>query len=91
MRKYKRITFFFLFGLSLLFLTAGCKIGKTPISENHLKLSEYNIVWESPSKDHHGSMPIGNGDIGLNVWVEKNGDLSFYIGKTDAWEITAAC
>jgi hypothetical protein len=30
-------------------------------------------------------MPLGNGDIGLNVWVEENGDLLFYIGKTDAW------
>ena len=30
-------------------------------------------------------MPLGNGDIGLNVWVEKDGDLLFYIGKTDAW------
>ncbi|MCK5814433.1 MAG: hypothetical protein KAH07_00665, partial [Flavobacteriaceae bacterium] len=24
-------------------------------------------------------------DIGLNVWVEQNGDLCFYIGKTDSW------
>ena len=30
-------------------------------------------------------MPAGNGDIGLNVWVE-NGDLLFYIGKSDAWD-----
>jgi hypothetical protein len=30
-------------------------------------------------------MPLGNGDIGLNVWVEQNGDLAFYISKTDAW------
>jgi hypothetical protein len=30
-------------------------------------------------------MPLGNGDIGLNVWTEPNGDLLFYIGKTDAW------
>ncbi len=30
-------------------------------------------------------MPIGNGDIGLNVWVEPEGDVLFYIGKTDAW------
>jgi hypothetical protein len=26
-----------------------------------------------------------NGDIGLNVWVEENGDLLFYISKTDSW------
>lgn len=30
-------------------------------------------------------MPCGNGDIGLNVWKEENGDLLFYIGKTDSW------
>jgi hypothetical protein len=30
-------------------------------------------------------MPIGNGDIGMNVWVEQNGDLLLLISKTDAW------
>ena len=30
-------------------------------------------------------MPLGNGDIGLNAWVENNGDLVFYISKGDAW------
>jgi len=48
-------------------------------------LDRYNVVWEGPSKDSPGSMPLGNGDIGLNVWVEENGDLVFYISKTDAW------
>ena len=31
-------------------------------------------------------MPVGNGDIGLNAWVEEGGDLVFYIGKTDSWD-----
>ena len=48
-------------------------------------LDEYNISWNFPSKDHNGSMPLGNGDIGVNVWVEESGDLCFYIGKTDSW------
>jgi len=30
-------------------------------------------------------MPLGNGDIGLNVWVERSGDILFYISKSDAW------
>ncbi len=30
-------------------------------------------------------MPIGNGDIGANVWVEQDGDLVFYVSETDAW------
>lgn len=49
------------------------------------KLTDYNVVWSTPSPDLSGSMPLGNGDIGLNVWVEENGDLLFYISKTDAW------
>lgn len=47
-------------------------------------VSDYDIVWDSPSEGGHGSMPIGNGDIGANVWVEQNGDLCFYLSKTDA-------
>ncbi|MEW6235238.1 MAG: DUF5703 domain-containing protein [Candidatus Omnitrophota bacterium] len=44
-----------------------------------------NVVWDAPSQDSYGSMPLGNGDIGLNAWIEKDGDLLFYISKTDAW------
>jgi hypothetical protein len=47
--------------------------------------SSYNVVWDSPGVNSLGSMPLGNGDIGMNVWVEKNGDLYFYLSKTDAW------
>jgi len=51
--------------------------------------SRYNVVWTTPSEDCHGSMPLGNGDIALNAWIEKDGDLQFYIGKTDAWDDNA--
>src|SRR5215471_3311781 len=46
----------------------------------------FNVVWDSPSLNSHGSMPLGNGDIGINAWVEPSGDLVFYISKTDAWD-----
>jgi alpha-L-fucosidase 2 len=49
------------------------------------KLDNYNISWSTPGMNSQGSMPIGNGDIGANVWVESNGDLVFYLSKTDAW------
>ena len=49
-------------------------------------VSDYNVVWDSPSVDCNGSMPIGNGDIGANVWVEAGGDLCCYLSKTDAWD-----
>ena len=49
------------------------------------ELDRYNVVWDSPSQNAAGSMPIGNGEVGLNVWVETNGDLLFYISRTDTW------
>jgi hypothetical protein len=49
-------------------------------------LSLYNVVWDTRSKDSFGSMPLGNGDIGMNVWIEENGDLLFYISKVDAFD-----
>ena len=45
----------------------------------------YDVVWNSPSKDQGGSMPLGNGSTGLNAWIEPNGDLLFYISRTDSW------
>jgi len=53
-------------------------------------LDDCNVVWESPSTNAAGSMPLGNGDIGLNVWAEPDGDLLFYIGKTDSWSENVA-
>lgn len=49
-------------------------------------ISRYNVIWDSPSDNSFGSMPLGNGDIGLNVWCEKGGDLLFYISKVDAYD-----
>jgi len=48
-------------------------------------LDACNVTWDSLGASSADSMPVGNGDIGLNVWTEANGDLVFYIGKTDAW------
>ena len=49
------------------------------------ELDRYDVVWNTPGADPSGSMPIGNGEVGLNVWVEDGGDLVFYISRTDAW------
>jgi len=48
-------------------------------------LDHCNVTWTTPSPNCSGSMPIGNGDVGLNLWVEPSGDLVFYLSKTDAW------
>jgi hypothetical protein len=45
-----------------------------------------DVVWDSPSENSLGSMPLGNGDIGANVWVEPSGDLLLLLSKTDAFD-----
>jgi hypothetical protein len=50
------------------------------------------VVWDSPSVDSRGSLPIGNGDMGANVWVEPSGDLLLLLSKSDAWdEVSRLC
>lgn len=50
------------------------------------QLNQYNVVWNTLSATGSmESMPLGNGDITANVWVEKGGDIMLYIGKSDTW------
>lgn len=44
------------------------------------------MIWNTPGKNSSDSMTTGNGDIGINVWTDKKGDLLFYLGKTDSWD-----
>ncbi|MBN1817121.1 MAG: hypothetical protein JW828_07145 [Sedimentisphaerales bacterium] len=67
--------------MAILFLISGI----ISLARSSSEMDRYNVLWTSPSKDASGSMPLGNGDIGLNVWMEETGDLYFYISKTDAW------
>jgi hypothetical protein len=30
-------------------------------------IDAFDVVWDSPSRDHHGSRLLGNGDIALNA------------------------
>ncbi|PRD49238.1 DUF5703 domain-containing protein [Sphingobacterium haloxyli] len=46
---------------------------------------DYYITWDKQSNHSGESMPLGGGDIGLNVWVEK-GDILFYLGKSGAFD-----
>ncbi|GIV18779.1 MAG: hypothetical protein KatS3mg023_0530 [Armatimonadota bacterium] len=73
--------------LLVLLLITNTQGGNMPtVSDDPLSyLQRCNVVWDTPSADSSGSMPLGNGDTGINVWVEPNGDLVFYLSKTDAW------
>jgi hypothetical protein len=48
-------------------------------------LGAVDVAWDVPGPGSQQSMPVGNGDIGLNVWVDDHGVLVLLIGKTDAW------
>jgi hypothetical protein len=56
------------YGLSGLLVLLGWSIG-------HCAEDRYTVAWDSPSADYNGSMPIGNGELAANVWVEPTGDL----------------
>ncbi|MFY0256025.1 DUF5703 domain-containing protein [Chitinophaga sp. 30R24] len=69
--------------LSLFIVVEGN--GQRPSDNVAALLNAYNVSWDTPGPSSLQSMPLGNGDISLNVWAEPTGDLAFYIGKTDAW------
>ncbi|WMI66229.1 DUF5703 domain-containing protein [Aestuariibaculum sp. YM273] len=48
-------------------------------------LENYNQVWTTQSKNTSESMPLGGGDIGVNVWVEQ-GNLYFYFSKSGTFD-----
>ena len=52
-------------------------------SEN--RMDRYNVVWNTPSKDATGVMPLGNGDIAAGVYAIENGDLYLLLAKNDAY------
>jgi len=70
--------------LIFIFILLSVSSTKDLFSGNNVK--QHNVVWNTSSEDSFGSMPLGNGDIGLNVWIERNGDLLFYISKVDAFD-----
>jgi hypothetical protein len=68
---------------ALLCLASGLAAGQqTPAPA---ALDEVNVRWDSPSENSSGSMPLGNGEVVVNAWVEKaSGDLLLLLARTDA-------
>lgn len=55
------------------------------VSSSAQSVDEYNIAWNTQSKNSSESMPCGGGDVGMNVWVE-NGDIFFYFSRSGAFD-----
>lgn len=49
------------------------------------ELKDYNQKWTTQSKNSGESMPVGGGDIGMNVWVE-NGNVYAYFSKSGTFD-----
>lgn len=49
------------------------------------QLEKYNVLWNTQSLNSSESMPLGGGDIGLNVWME-NGDILFYLSRSGTFD-----
>jgi hypothetical protein len=49
------------------------------------ELDDYNVVWNTQSKNSSESMPCGGGSIGLNVWTENN-EILFYIASSGTFD-----
>lgn len=62
----------------------SCQNPKESAKINIAHIDRYNVSWDSPSEDYNGSMPLGNGDVAANVWIEPDGELVFFISKTDS-------
>ena len=60
-----------------------------PVFQPLERLESYEPVWTTPSKDAAGSMPIGNGTCGANVWLDEAGDLVLLLSRTDSWSEAA--
>jgi alpha-L-fucosidase 2 len=52
--------------------------------DNHFAATN-NVTWPSLGTNENSSMPLGNGDLALNLWTEQNGDIVLLLAKSDAW------
>jgi len=48
-------------------------------------IEDYSFRYSGVMKDAMKSLPLGNGDIGVNVWLSPDGNLHLLLGKSDSW------
>jgi hypothetical protein len=52
---------------------------------NQNTLAQSNVIWNTQSNNSSESMPVGGGDIGLNLWVEK-GEVYLYLSRSGSFD-----
>ncbi len=86
MKNPHRILILFLHPISLCLVILGASMQSSRADDTAARnMARYNVIWNSPSKDPSGVMPIGNGDIGAGVYALENGDLYLLLAKNDAY------
>ena len=48
-------------------------------------IRDYDFRYRGSMKTAMQSLPLGNGDIGANVWLSEDGAVHLLMSKTDAW------
>jgi len=76
------LSFFFLSVLGAWAADSAAILDKAAALE---QLEKVNVEWSELGKSSRDSMPLGNGDLAANVWVEENGDVCLYLAKSDSW------
>ena len=62
-----------------------------PMDHHAEWVSAYDVRWRSQSTCSRDSMPLGDGDTGLNIWVEKQTGLHILIGRSDTLDHMKLC
>lgn len=56
-----------------------------PFLQSYSSVPDYDVRWTQQSRNSGESMPCGGGDIGLNVWVEKD-EVLLYLSRAGAFD-----
>jgi len=53
-------------------------------ADGSCRADRYNVVWTTPSKDAVARCRWATANWASNLWVEENGDLVFYLSRSDS-------
>jgi hypothetical protein len=69
----------------VIFLLMAGLLLYTPAFSQPNDVFSNTVRWTTQSRNSSESMPVGGGDIGLNVWVE-NGEIYFYLSRSGTFD-----